>query len=305
MTGSFWLSGAGYAAYIGAAATLAAALLSRDTRRRLSELEVRKASYRDIARQIWQVSPELIFSDSASEQVMMLIDKYRETCSHGDAVNVIREMQREVAEGDEAYEKRRQAVARFWGACLAFLAGVGIVFAVVSIATAAIVTFIPNSAPGKWIRHLFSHSTSHRARPYVSLTPLATPSWPPTPTSRPSAIPALAQTASANATTAPPESTSSSSPDVGTTPVADRGALLSPSCGSGDKISCVSKVASRVITTCVADPTQSISSSNLAGLIPSAVGSVTKCAGGAVSAVVPAATPSPVATATASSLSLP
>jgi hypothetical protein len=296
-------------------ATLAADI-NRNAQRKLDEINRREDSYKNFVDIIRRGDgPGTVFLSPASSRIKEIVNHYRETGLSAEDLKLLnREMEEEIARDREPYEKRNDVIVRLRKISFVFLVSTVIILITAGIASAMVGVVFPDSRPGKWIRHIFSHSMSHSARPSASATPLVTPSLSLTPASLPTPTPTFSQGASPSAATtsvpsaAPHESEAPSSPDTDATPVSGSSALLPPDCGSGNGITCVSKIGSGVARTvskaaqtCVADPAQGILGTDLAGLLPNVVGSVTKCATGAVAAVIPTPLPSPSATAIDSS----
>ena len=316
MNQTFWVSIG--AACITATGAITGALLAAgkngSAQRKLDEIKRREDSYYRFIEQVRAgADPGTVLLGSTG--IPEIIAKFREDChqtgySEEKLIPLVRALEADIAKDRASSKKRIRTTDRFIRVSFVLLVSTIALFAAAAVAVAAaiaIVAIIPNSTPAKLIRDIFSHSTTRPFIPSSPETPAVTPSGIPTPSS----ISTPTQGTSPNATAIAGQTATSQKPKTTPSPTtsnaqtAESRALLAPSCGSGSAVTCVSQVVSGVASTCAAASAQSTPSANLPSDISGVVGGATKCVAGAVTAVVPVTTPSPSATASASSLSLP
>jgi hypothetical protein len=316
MNQTFWagIGGACITAIGGITGALLAAVKNGSAQRDLDESERREATYRRFIEQVKAgEDPRRIFLGPADDIPACIItfrEKYGRTgFSEEDLTLLVADLEDEIAKERESTKKNRKAAARFSKISLTLFVSTIAFFIVAAFTITAfiVVAFAPKSQPAKLIMDIFDRPGTHHAIPSSRETPSVTPSWIPTPSNISTPIQGTSPSTAAIAgqTGASQKPTTIPSPNASSTPTAGSGALPSPSCGSGDAVSCVSQVVSGVVSTCASASAQSTPSTNLPGDISGVVGSATKCMADATTAVVPVPSPSPSATATASSLSLP
>jgi hypothetical protein len=310
MNQTFWVGIS--TAFIPATGAIASAVLVAKMNHRvqheLAEIKGREDSYRYFVETVRSgEDPRSVFL-GASIPIMVLVDDFRQADPAKRDLGVLNKaMEDEIARDRRSTQKRSKVTSRLRKVSISLSISTFILLLLAILLGAVTLVAFPESPPAKWIKGIIGQPVHHSAQRFTSASP--SPSPMPTPVSLPTIKDTGTPkpddtTAGADSQTAASQGPTSS-PGTGNHRMDGSSALLSPHCGSGNAVACVGEVASGVVRTCVVDPTQNILSTNLTGLVPSVVGSVTKCATGAVAAVVPVPTPSPSPSASESPTNQP